>query len=104
MDSDGRTVLLVEDTEDDVFFMKDTMKRAGLLNPLQVVGDGRKAIDYLNGNGGYSDRKRFPFPCLVLLDLKLPEYSGFEVLDSRASRHEAFASGGPLRIGNRSGP
>jgi CheY-like chemotaxis protein len=37
-------------------------------------------MDYLSGNGEYADRKRFPLPCLMLLDLKLPRVMGLEVL------------------------
>jgi CheY-like chemotaxis protein len=74
------TILLVEDNEDDVFFMRDTMKRAGFMNPLQVVTDGRRAVDYLSGSGIYGDRKLFPMPCVVFLDLKLPKMNGYEVL------------------------
>ena len=83
-----RTILLVEDSDDDVFFMQDTMKRAGLVNPLQVVRDGQQALDYLGGLGKYGDRRLFPMPCLVLLDLKLPRVSGFEVLASIRAKHD----------------
>ena len=74
------TILLVEDDENDVFFMKRAMKAAHILNQLQVVTDGRKAIRYLEGAGEYNDRERFPLPNLVLLDLKLPYVMGLEVL------------------------
>src|SRR6185436_14140746 len=76
----GRTLLLVEDNSDDVFFMKRALKAADILNPLQVAEDGQQAIDYLNGTGEFADRIRFPLPCLVLLDLKLPGKDGHEVL------------------------
>jgi CheY-like chemotaxis protein len=76
----NKTILLVDDDENDVFFMKRAMKQAEMINPLQVVEDGQQAIDYLSGRGDYADRERFPLPCLVLLDLKLPEVMGFEVL------------------------
>ena len=76
----GRTILLVEDNEDDVFFMEDTLKRAGIKNPMHVARDGQRAVDYLSGVGGYADRSRFPMPCLVLLDLMLPRMNGLEVL------------------------
>ena len=75
-----RTILLVEDDANDVFFMKRAMKLAGMLNPVQVASDGRKAMHYLGGTDEYSDRAQFPLPCLVLLDLKLPHVMGLDVL------------------------
>ena len=76
----SKTILLVEDEENDVFFMKYAFKEVGILNPLQVAQDGQEAIDYLSGRGEYADRARFPLPCLTLLDLKLPRVMGLEVL------------------------
>ena len=74
------TILLVEDSEDDVFIMKHALKKSGNQVPLQIVTDGEMAIQYLSGKGDYADRQRFPVPSLVLLDLKLPYINGFEVL------------------------
>lgn len=47
---------------------------------LHVTMDGEQAISYLSGRDEYWDRDRFPMPCLVLLDIKLPRRSGNEVL------------------------
>ncbi len=74
------TILLVEDNEDDAFFMKQALKDAGIINPLREVEDGQQAIDYLGGTGKYADRQKFPLPTVVFLDLKLPMKSGHEVL------------------------
>jgi DNA-binding response OmpR family regulator len=71
---------LVEDSEDDVFFMKRALKQAGVDNPLQVVMDGQAAIDYVAGHNQYADRSQFPVPALVLLDLRLPLVPGMDVL------------------------
>ena len=73
-------VLLVEDDEDDVFFMQRAFKSAKILNPLNVATDGAKAIDYLSGAGMYADRSAWPIPGLILLDLKLPLVLGLDVL------------------------
>ena len=43
--------------------------------------DGDEAIQYLSGTGEFSDRTRYPLPCLLLLDLNLPRQSGLEVLE-----------------------
>jgi CheY-like chemotaxis protein len=74
------TLLLVEDGEDDVLFMRRAFTKVGIANPLQVVGDGQEALDYLAGNGRFHDRCEYPLPSLVLLDLKLPQIPGMEVL------------------------
>src|SRR5690349_8962654 len=56
------------------------MRKVGVVNPLQVATDGQQAIDYLQGAGKFADRVTFPFPCLVLMDLKLPYVMGLDVL------------------------
>lgn len=73
-------VLLVEDNPDDVFFMRRAFKVAGIANGLEVAEDGRAATEYLSAAGSFSDRQKFPLPCLILLDLKLPHVPGLEVL------------------------
>ncbi len=75
-----RTILLVEDEENDVFFMQQAMQKAGVANPIQVATDGQEAIDYFKGTGKFANREEFPLPCLVLLDLKLPHVMGLDVL------------------------
>jgi CheY-like chemotaxis protein len=74
------TVLLVEDDPDDVLLTRRAFAKAHFPTPLHVVSDGQGAIDYLGGEGEYADRGRFPLPLILLLDLKLPRRSGFEVL------------------------
>lgn len=73
-------ILQVEDEEPYVFLMQLMFERAAITNPLRVVSDGQMAISYLAGTGAYADREKHPLPSLVLLDLKLPKTSGFEVL------------------------
>jgi len=74
------TVLYVEDEENDVFIMQHVWKKAAIANALEVVTDGAQAIQYLSGKGKFADRVQHPMPFLVLLDLKLPKESGFNVL------------------------
>jgi CheY-like chemotaxis protein len=82
------TILLVEDEPSDVFLMKRALKKAQILNPLQVVSDGQEAINYLSGVDKFSDRTQFPIPSIIFLDLKLPYKNGFEVLEwIRAQPH-----------------
>ena len=75
------TILVVEDDPDHVLLLQMAFRKAHLANPVKFVRDGEEAIDYLSGSGAYGDRKRFPVPSLVLLDLKLPKKSGLEVLE-----------------------
>ncbi len=74
------TLLVVEDEDSDVFFLERTIRKAGVNNPVQVVRNGKQAIDYLSAEGPYADRSKYPLPCLIFLDLHLPGKSGLEVL------------------------
>ena len=78
--SDQALFLLVEDSEDDILLTRRAFVRANILNPLQVVRNADEAIQYLAGEGPYSNRDEFPLPSVVLLDLKMPGKDGFEVL------------------------
>src|SRR5690349_629370 len=71
-------ILLVDDNEDDVFFMKRALTAASITNPVFVAEDGQKAIEYLVGTASEAERESCPF--LILLDLKLPVTKGLDVL------------------------
>ncbi|HFB83474.1 MAG TPA: response regulator [Thermodesulfatator sp.] len=73
-------ILLVEDDPNDVILIKRAFDRARIANPIQVAQDGEEAIAYLAGSEPYHDRSLYPLPMLVLLDLKMPRKSGFDVL------------------------
>ena len=73
-------ILVVEDDENDLTFLKMAMKNAGMTNPVRVARDGQEVLDYFQGNGKFADRAEFPLPYLVLLDLKLPYVMGLDVL------------------------
>jgi CheY-like chemotaxis protein len=74
-------ILLVEDEPNDAFFFEHSLREAGIVNRLQVIRDGSEAIEYLKGIGKFADRETHPLPSMVVLDLKLPRATGFEVLE-----------------------
>jgi len=64
---------------------------AGIEQPLHVVRDGDEAIAYLKGEGKFRDRRHYPFPRLLLLDLNMPRRDGFEVIQwVRESEHNSL--------------
>ena len=81
MRNSDASILLVEDDANDAALIERAFRKSNIANPIQVVSDGDAAVEYLRGDGEYADRKRFPRPVLVLLDLKLPRRSGLEVLE-----------------------
>ena len=90
METMNYTVLLVEDDLNDIFLVKRAFKIARLETPLQVVTDGAEAIHYLKGDGRYADRHTYPIPKLIVMDIRMPRLSGFEVI-------EWIKQAGPLR-------
>jgi len=73
-------ILVADDDQNDVFFLKRAFQKSGFTQPMMHVADGQEAIDYLRGDADYADRTRYPFPGLLLLDLKMPKVDGFDVL------------------------
>src|SRR5882724_3018188 len=76
----GKTILLVDDDPDDVSLIEEALLNAGISLPVIHVEDGEQAMQYLEAKPPYDNRARFPFPSLVLLDLKMPKRTGFDVL------------------------
>jgi len=81
MDDKSFSVLLVEDDLNDIFLVKRAFKMAHIQNPLHVVTDGLEALSYLRGEGKYADREQYPLPKLIVMDIRMPRKSGFEVLE-----------------------
>jgi CheY-like chemotaxis protein len=74
------TILLVEDNPDHAELVIRNMEDFRVANRIVHVDDGEAALNYLYGKDEYADRKRFPLPHLMLLDLRLPKLDGLQVL------------------------
>ncbi len=84
-------MLLVEDDENDVFFLRLAFEQAGLKNQVIPLSTAQEAVKYLEGRSPYDDRSVYPLPGLLVLDLNLRHATAFEVLhrlhNSPALRH-----------------
>ena len=76
-----KTILIADDDPNDAVLIQRVFKQCRILNSLQVLPNGRDVIDYLKGDVPYHDRTAHPLPVLLLLDLKMPNKSGIEVLE-----------------------
>src|SRR5262245_2907732 len=75
-DSGGLSILVAEDLDGDVEILKRAFSKAGGDARLHLVRDGQEAIEYLQ-----RDPNTHVLPAMLLLDLKMPRVSGFEVLE-----------------------
>lgn len=76
-----KIILLAEDDLNDAQQAREALAAAGIKNRVIRVMDGREAIDYLKGDGEFGDRQKFPFPSVLMVDVKMPRVDGFQVLD-----------------------
>jgi DNA-binding response OmpR family regulator len=72
-------ILYVENDPNDVTLVKVALEKLKMPVSLFVARDGEQGEAYLEGRGIYADRDCYPWPDLVLMDLKMPRKSGFEV-------------------------
>jgi len=78
-DKNKLLVLWIEDDPNDVVLVSRALKKAGV-QPVHVCTNGEDAVDYLQGTAAYADRKQYPFPTLVITDLKMPKCNGLDFL------------------------
>jgi two-component system, response regulator len=80
MSNTGVEILLVEDNSADVELTQHAFEAEHLANRIEVVRDGKEALDFLFCRGDYAHRSFERPPRLVLMDLQLPKVDGIEVL------------------------
>lgn len=73
-------ILLIEDNIHDAELAIRALKKNNLVNHLIHLKDGAEALDFIFGEGEYSERKAVHIPKVILLDLKMPKVNGIEVL------------------------
>ncbi len=79
-----RTILLVEDDENQVLLAMRALRKHGIVKEVDevvVAGDGEEALDYIFGTGSHAGRDTDVMPEFVLLDVKLPKMDGLQVLE-----------------------
>lgn len=71
-------ILVADDQETHSFYLESSFAQSKLDVRVHVVSDGQSVIDFLKNEGEYQDAPR---PNLIMLDLKMPVKSGYEVLE-----------------------
>jgi CheY-like chemotaxis protein len=72
------TVLFVEDNPDDYALAQYHLQKLKLRNPVHRAYSTDEMMAYLRGAGIYQDRMEYPFPEVIVMDLRLPGGSGLE--------------------------
>jgi CheY-like chemotaxis protein len=90
--ADDIHILIVEDDEIDVEAVRRNFKKGNIGNPVYHATCGVDALEYLRGENG---REKISQPCVMLIDINMPQMNGFEFLstvknDPKLRRNIAF--------------
>lgn len=77
----NKIILLVEDNPQDELLVLRALRKANVVNRIDVARDGRQALDYLFREGEFAGLTGTELPTVILLDIGLPRISGLEVLE-----------------------
>jgi len=69
------SIMLVEDSEGDIYIFKRAIRDAKIMNEVLVCRDGKEALAYL-----FDDKNKDRLPGIIFADINMPLVSGFEVL------------------------
>jgi len=82
-------VLLIDDDEPTNFLSQMVIENANCADGVQIATSGEQAIHYLTNNGtSVSDRKEYPRPDLIFLDINMPAMNGWEFLQKYNELHD----------------
>jgi CheY-like chemotaxis protein len=73
-------ILIAEDDENDAIILERALRKVGFANPFRFCRDGTEVLEYLQAQGRYANRQEFPFPRVLITDLKMPKMGGIEIL------------------------
>jgi CheY-like chemotaxis protein len=82
----NEVILIVDDSRKDAESLESILTELGVINPIQFVHSGGEAVAYLHRDDPYSDPKRYPYPGVIFLDLKMPGMDGFAFMKWLAAR------------------
>lgn len=80
------TIMLVEDDPGHAFLIEKNLRRAGVIDPIVQLRNGREALDYLDAECARGDQRN-ALPFIILLDLNMPVVDGFGVIKAVKSQH-----------------
>ena len=70
-------ILIIDDSESDTMLMEEAIKDTSLSNSVHIVHAAEDGIKFINKKDQYENA---PTPDLILLDLNMPGFNGFEFL------------------------
>lgn len=81
----SREIMLVEDNAVDMMFIEKALKDSNCADQVHSFTSGESALDFLRSIESRSGLGASPLPRLIILDIKLPGMSGFEVIQALRS-------------------
>ena len=77
----NESILIVDDNPDDAALIKRAVLSLHPKSTVRWLSGANELKVWLEGEGEFADREKFPYPCLILLDLRMPEMNGLELLE-----------------------